>query len=451
MSASSAVGRPIRHAVTVPHVRDAIEPVRRPPIGCRPPWPTLVCFPRPSRRRVHRHRRRHGQGERRRAPGRARRRHARASTARCADGFLDDGRDAGGAAGAVETQAAADDPRRRPRRVPRLRRLGDDRHARERPARARSGRPTSRRRRRGWPPSSREEAADVLTCYDEIGGYGHPDHIQVHRVGLRAAELAGTPKVFQSTINRDAHHPADEATMPAARGRRRARLRGRPELRHARGGHHVRGRRDARSSTASATAMQAHASQIAENHFMLDDARRGVRAGLRHGVVHPRRPGPGHHRRRPRSDDRGVDAHRVRPADRLRCRSGAPAARAAPHDRRAAGPARDDRGPARQRRRRQRCGGRIGIDAGVDVRRASSRTCRRRSCRTGSAAGPCRRGRRHRVLRRRQLRRPRQGRRASSPSRSRASRRRRGSTGPRCRTCRSRRRTRAPSSRRSSG
>jgi LmbE family N-acetylglucosaminyl deacetylase len=48
-----------------------------------------------------------------------------------------------------------------------------------------------------------EERADVLTCYDEHGGYGHPDHIQVHRVGLRAAELAGTRRVFQSTINRD--------------------------------------------------------------------------------------------------------------------------------------------------------------------------------------------------------------------------------------------------------
>lgn len=48
-----------------------------------------------------------------------------------------------------------------------------------------------------------EEHADVLTCYDDNGGYGHPDHIQVHRVGLRAAELAGTPRVYQSTINRD--------------------------------------------------------------------------------------------------------------------------------------------------------------------------------------------------------------------------------------------------------
>jgi LmbE family N-acetylglucosaminyl deacetylase len=49
----------------------------------------------------------------------------------------------------------------------------------------------------------REENADVLTVYDDHGGYGHPDHIQVHRVGMRAAELAGTEKVYQATINRD--------------------------------------------------------------------------------------------------------------------------------------------------------------------------------------------------------------------------------------------------------
>jgi len=49
----------------------------------------------------------------------------------------------------------------------------------------------------------REEGADVLTIYDDNGGYGHPDHIQVHRVGLRAGEMAGTPGVFQATMNRD--------------------------------------------------------------------------------------------------------------------------------------------------------------------------------------------------------------------------------------------------------
>jgi len=48
-----------------------------------------------------------------------------------------------------------------------------------------------------------EESADVLTIYDDNGGYGHPDHIQVHRVGVRAAELAGTPRVYQSTMNQD--------------------------------------------------------------------------------------------------------------------------------------------------------------------------------------------------------------------------------------------------------
>lgn len=48
-----------------------------------------------------------------------------------------------------------------------------------------------------------EEQADVLTAYDENGNYGHPDHIQVYRVGVRAAELAGTPKVYLTTVNRD--------------------------------------------------------------------------------------------------------------------------------------------------------------------------------------------------------------------------------------------------------
>lgn len=50
----------------------------------------------------------------------------------------------------------------------------------------------------------REEAADVLTVYDWHGNYGHPDHVKVHTVGHRAAELAETPRVFEATMNRDA-------------------------------------------------------------------------------------------------------------------------------------------------------------------------------------------------------------------------------------------------------
>lgn len=48
----------------------------------------------------------------------------------------------------------------------------------------------------------RAERADALTVYDERGGYGHLDHVQVHRVGIRAAEMAGTPLVLEATIDR---------------------------------------------------------------------------------------------------------------------------------------------------------------------------------------------------------------------------------------------------------
>jgi LmbE family N-acetylglucosaminyl deacetylase len=49
----------------------------------------------------------------------------------------------------------------------------------------------------------REESADVMVTYDPNGGYGHPDHVRVHELSLRAAELAGTPRVFEATVPRD--------------------------------------------------------------------------------------------------------------------------------------------------------------------------------------------------------------------------------------------------------
>lgn len=49
----------------------------------------------------------------------------------------------------------------------------------------------------------REESVDVLLTYDANGGYGHRDHVKVHHVGARAAELAGTPRVLQATVPRD--------------------------------------------------------------------------------------------------------------------------------------------------------------------------------------------------------------------------------------------------------
>jgi LmbE family N-acetylglucosaminyl deacetylase len=49
-----------------------------------------------------------------------------------------------------------------------------------------------------------EERADVLTVYDEAGGYGHPDHVRVREVGVAAAQAAGTPRVLEATVSREA-------------------------------------------------------------------------------------------------------------------------------------------------------------------------------------------------------------------------------------------------------
>jgi N-acetyl-1-D-myo-inositol-2-amino-2-deoxy-alpha-D-glucopyranoside deacetylase len=39
----------------------------------------------------------------------------------------------------------------------------------------------------------REVRPQVLTTYDELGAYGHPDHVQAHRVAMYAAVLAAVP------------------------------------------------------------------------------------------------------------------------------------------------------------------------------------------------------------------------------------------------------------------
>ncbi|MBT2477160.1 N-acetyl-1-D-myo-inositol-2-amino-2-deoxy-alpha-D-glucopyranoside deacetylase [Streptomyces sp. ISL-94] len=48
----------------------------------------------------------------------------------------------------------------------------------------------------------REVRPQVLVTYDPDGGYGHPDHIQAHRVAMRAAELAA-----ESAYRRDLGEP----------------------------------------------------------------------------------------------------------------------------------------------------------------------------------------------------------------------------------------------------
>ncbi|GAA6527499.1 PIG-L family deacetylase [Intrasporangium sp. DVR] len=61
----------------------------------------------------------------------------------------------------------------------------------------------------------REESAEVVIGYDWHGGYGHPDHVKVHAVTKRAAELAGTPRYLEGSMNRDAVRRAVEAVRAA--------------------------------------------------------------------------------------------------------------------------------------------------------------------------------------------------------------------------------------------
>ena len=61
-----------------------------------------------------------------------------------------------------------------------------------------------------------EVKPDVLISYDTNGGYGHPDHIQAHRVAMRAAELArevgwSISKIYWNTIPRSVIEEGIEA------------------------------------------------------------------------------------------------------------------------------------------------------------------------------------------------------------------------------------------------
>lgn len=52
--------------------------------------------------------------------------------------------------------------------------------------------------------------ADILIGYDPNGTYGHPDHVQVHRVGAVGAQKAGVERVLWATANRTAIQEAIE-------------------------------------------------------------------------------------------------------------------------------------------------------------------------------------------------------------------------------------------------
>ncbi|MEP6625735.1 MAG: PIG-L family deacetylase [Acidimicrobiia bacterium] len=113
-----------------------------------------------------------------------------------------------------------------------------------------------------------EEDAEVLTVYDERGNYGHPDHVQVHRVGIRAAEIAATPRVYEATVNRD-HLLA----LMAARAEEMAAIEDAPrpeEMDIGMPAEVITTTVDVRQFVgAKRAAMGAHASQISEESFFM--------------------------------------------------------------------------------------------------------------------------------------------------------------------------------------
>jgi LmbE family N-acetylglucosaminyl deacetylase len=138
----------------------------------------------------------------------------------------------------------------------------------------------------------RDEKADVLVIYDPNGNYGHPDHIQVHRVGNRAAELADTPKVYEVTFDRDyftelmkraaemgMEMPGEEVPEP-------------PEI--GMPGHLITTTVDVHDQLETKRrAMAAHASQIGETSFFLSMPREAFDAawGQEWYILHGAAPG----------------------------------------------------------------------------------------------------------------------------------------------------------------
>jgi LmbE family N-acetylglucosaminyl deacetylase len=116
-----------------------------------------------------------------------------------------------------------------------------------------------------------EERPDAFTIYDDHGNYGHPDHIQVHRVGVRAAEMAPVQRIYEATMNRD--HIRRITARAAELGF--ADVSDLPDMEDV--GDHM-GLPEEMLTTAvdvsahldaKRRAMAAHASQIAENSFFL--------------------------------------------------------------------------------------------------------------------------------------------------------------------------------------
>lgn len=190
-----------------------------------------------------------------------------------------------------------------------------------------------------------EEDADVLVTYDWHGGYGHPDHVKVHQVAHRAADLAAQrPRLLESTMNRDAMRIGYQQALEAGQGDEslgpRRPHRRRRAARHARGTDLVEGRRHAGHRVQAGVARMPRQPDERRGHDA-GDARGRVPGVVRDGVLHRARAARGHGRRvavrRPRrrlrepagaSADSGADGWSGAESQAVRLRRGWSALRA---------------------------------------------------------------------------------------------------------------------------
>ena len=148
-----------------------------------------------------------------------------------------------------------------------------------------------------------EERAAVLTRYDANGGYGHPDHVAVHRIAAAAAELAGTPVLLEATVPRDRLLAWPRAGEPAAAARRAGSIWRPGQHAYSRvGGHHPLHRRPRAGPARDGrrcgrTRSQATADRVRARWACSPGCRRRCSAGCSAGSgTGSRRPVPRSHR-----------------------------------------------------------------------------------------------------------------------------------------------------------
>ncbi|MFI9614745.1 N-acetyl-1-D-myo-inositol-2-amino-2-deoxy-alpha-D-glucopyranoside deacetylase [Streptomyces sp. NPDC052023] len=126
----------------------------------------------------------------------------------------------------------------------------------------------------------REVRPQVLVTYDPDGGYGHPDHIQAHRIAMRAAELAaeagiGIAKVYWNRVPRTVAEDAFARLQEALPGLAFTRSAVIDDVPGVVGDERITTEIDGTAhAAAKAAAMAAHATQIevAEPYFALSNA-----------------------------------------------------------------------------------------------------------------------------------------------------------------------------------